>query len=169
MTGRLLVLINKQLKNFLDKFEFIEESRSDAEQLNVRDYRSVDLKKINELILDEDIETIKINAGEKMELVADNVYRNKDFWDFLMIINDKCSLSDMPYDNDIVQAISEEMTSNYFSNPDRPYQGNITDELLSEYKEFIHEKINQENFRKMLVKILNPDKLADLLREFKYQ
>ena len=86
-----------------------------------------------------------------------------------MIINDKCSLSDMPYDNDIVQAISEEMTSNYFSNPDRPYQGNITDELLSEYKEFIYEKINQENFRKMLVKILNPEKLADLLREFKYQ
>ena len=60
------MLINKQLKNFLDKFEFIEESISDAEQLNVRDYRSVDLKKINELILDEDIETIKITAGEKM-------------------------------------------------------------------------------------------------------
>lgn len=161
--------INKQLTNYLDNYNYIEVNKSEAEICNVRDYRSVDCSSITNFINESNIINVKINANDFIESVSNRLYNDPNLWDLLMLINNKDALSDMPYDNDRIADMADELIMNYFNNPEKPYQGNITEQLLSEYREYLIDLLTQKNYQNMIIKALDPVYLGDFLRLFKYK
>lgn len=161
--------INKQLTNYLDNYNYIEANKSDAEICNVRDYRSVDYSSITNFVNESNTINVKINANDFIESVSNRLYNDPNLWDLLMLINNKDALSDMPYDNDRIADMADELIMNYFNNPEKPYQGNITEQLLSEYREYLIDLLTQKNYQNMIIKALDPTYLGDFLRYFKYK
>ena len=161
--------INKQLTNYLDSYDYLEANKSEAEVCNVRDYRSVDYNSITNFINESNIINVKINANDFMESVSNRLYNDPNLWDLLMLINNKDALSDMPYDNDRIADMADELIMNYFNNPEKPYQGNITEQLLTEYREYLIDLLTQKNYQNMVIKALDPVYLGDFLRLFKYK
>lgn len=161
--------INKQLTNYLDSYDYLEANKSEAEVYNVRDYRSVDYSSISKFINESNIINVKINANDFMESVSNRLYNDPNLWDLLMLINNKDALSDMPYDNDRIADMADELIMNYFNNPEKPYQGNITEQLLAEYREYLIDLLTQKNYQNMIIKALDPVYLGDFLRLFKYK
>lgn len=161
--------INKQLTNYLDSYDYLEANKSEAEVCNVRDYRSVDYNSITKFINESNIINVKINANDFMESVSNRLYNDPNLWDLLMLINNKDALSDMPYDNDRIADMADELIANYFNNPEKPYQGNITEQLLTEYREYLIDLLTQKNYQNMVIKALDPVYLGDFLRLFKYK
>ncbi|EAJ4656594.1 hypothetical protein CYA84_10510 [Campylobacter coli] len=161
--------INKQLTNYLDSYSFSEANKTEAEVCNVRDYRSVDYSSITKYINDSNTINVKINANDFIESVSNRLYNDPNLWDLLMLINNKDALSDMPYDNDRIADMADELIANYFNNPEKPYQGNVTEQLITEYREYLIDLLTQKNYQNMIIKALDPTYLGDFLRLFKYK
>ncbi|CBJ94394.1 hypothetical phage protein [Campylobacter phage CPt10] len=161
--------INKQLTNYLDNYSFSEANKTEAEVCNVRDYRSVDYSSITKYINDSNTINVKINANDFIESVSNRLYNDPNLWDLLMLINNKDALSDMPYDNDRIADMADELIANYFNNPEKPYQGNVTEQLITEYREYLIDLLTQKNYQNMIIKALDPTYLGDFLRLFKYK
>lgn len=161
--------INKQLTNYLDSYSFDEVNKTESEVCNVRDYRSVDYSSITKYINDSNTINVKINANDFIESVSNRLYNDPNLWDLLMLINNKDALSDMPYDNDRIADMADELIANYFNNPEKPYQGNVTEQLITEYREYLIDLLTQKNYQNMIIKALDPTYLGDFLRLFKYQ
>ncbi|EAI5067730.1 hypothetical protein BJL57_09000 [Campylobacter jejuni] len=161
--------INKQLTNYLDSYSFSEANKTEAEVCNVRDYRSVDYSSITKYINDSNTINVKINANDFIESVSNRLYNDPNLWDLLMLINNKDALSDMPYDNDRIADMADELIANYFNNPEKPYQGNVTEQLITEYREYLIDLLTQKNYQNMIIKALDPAYLGDFLRLFKYK
>ncbi|HEH4511803.1 TPA: hypothetical protein SG275_001765 [Campylobacter coli] len=161
--------INKQLTNYLDNYSFSEANKTEAEVCNVRDYRSVDYSAITKYINDSNTINVKINTNDFIESVSNRLYNDPNLWDLLMLINNKDALSDMPYDNDRIADMADELIANYFNNPEKPYQGNVTKQLITEYREYLIDLLTQKNYQNMIIKALDPTYLGDFLRLFKYK
>ncbi|CBJ93996.1 hypothetical phage protein [Campylobacter phage CP220] len=161
--------INKQLTNYLDNYSFSEANKTEAEVCNVRDYRSMDYSAITKYINDSNTINVKINANDFIESVSNRLYNDPNLWDLLMLINNKDALSDMPYDNDRIADMADELIANYFNNPEKPYQGNVTEQLITEYREYLIDLLTQKNYQNMIIKALDPVYLGDFLRLFKYK
>lgn len=161
--------INKQLTNYLDSYSFSEANKTESEVCNVRDYRSVDYSSITKYINDSNTINVKINANDFIESVSNRLYNDPNLWDLLMLINNKDALSDMPYDNDRIADMADELIANYFNNPEKPYQGNVTEQLITEYREYLIDLLTQKNYQNMIIKALDPTYLGDFLRLFKYK
>ncbi|EKN8003863.1 hypothetical protein PYY25_001896 [Campylobacter coli] len=161
--------INKQLTNYLDSYSFSEANKTKSEVCNVRDYRSVDYSSITKYINDSNTINVKINANDFIESVSNRLYNDPNLWDLLMLINNKDALSDMPYDNDRIADMADELIANYFNNPEKPYQGNVTEQLITEYREYLIDLLTQKNYQNMIIKALDPTYLGDFLRLFKYK
>lgn len=109
--------------------------------------------------------TYKIDDNDKIERISYSLYKTTDYWDLLLLLNGRESLSDMPYDyetytNTIDQFI-DEYNSNYYSN----YP--LNDTKLSDLKTEFYEKERHlnESFRYMLV--IKPEKLQEFLKLIK--
>ncbi|MGI7717451.1 hypothetical protein ACNGMK_09425 [Campylobacter coli] len=161
--------INKQLTNYLDNYSFSEANKTEAEVCNVRDYRSMDYSAITKYINDSNTINVKINANDFIESVSNRLYNDPNLWDLLMLINNKDALNDMPYDNDRIADMADELIANYFNNPEKPYQGNVTKQLITEYREYLIDLLTQKNYQNMIIKALDPTYLGDFLRLFKYK
>lgn len=161
--------INKQLTNYLDNYSYSEANKTEAEICNVRDYRSMDYSSVTKYINDSNTINVKINANDFIESVSNRLYNDPNLWDLLMLINNKDALSDMPYDNDRIADMADEMIANYFNNPEKPYQGNATEQLITEYREYLIDLLTQKNYQNMIIKALDPAYLGDFLRLFKYK
>lgn len=161
--------INKQLTNYLDNYDYLEANKTEAEVYNVRDYRSVDYSPISKYINDSNTINVKINANDFIESVSNRLYNDPNLWDLLMLINNKDALSDMPYDNDRIADMADELIADYFNNPEKPYQGNVTEQLITEYREYLIDLLTQKNYQNMIIKALDPTYLGDFLRLFKYK
>lgn len=161
--------INKQLTNYLDNYSFSEANKTEAEVCNVRDYRSMDYSAITKYINDSNTINVKINANDFIESVSNRLYNDPNLWDLLMLINNKDALNDMPYDNDRIADMADELIANYFNNPEKPYQGNVTKQLITEYREYLIDLLAQKNYQNMIIKALDPTYLGDFLRLFKYK
>ncbi|CCH63578.1 hypothetical protein F379_169 [Campylobacter phage F379] len=161
--------ISKQLTNYLDNYSFSEANKTEAEVCNVRDYRSMDYSTITKYINDSNTINVKINANDFIESVSNRLYNDPNLWDLLMLINNKDALSDMPYDNDRIADMADELIANYFNNPEKPYQGNVTEQLITEYREYLIDLLTQKNYQNMIIKALDPAYLGDFLRLFKYK
>ena len=161
--------INKQLTNYLNNYSYREANKTEAEVCNVRDYRSMDYSVITKYINDSNTINVKINANDFIEGVSNRLYNDPNLWGLLMLINNRDALRDMPYDSDRIADVADELISNDFNNPEKPYQGNVTEQLITEYREYLIDLLTQKNYQNMIIKALDPVYLGDFLRLFKYK
>lgn len=160
--------INSQLSGFLNNLETLEIKTNEIDTFIVRDYKALP-KKIDKNIKNEYLENYKLKENEYFENASHNVYYDKDLWDLIAIINDRNVLTDRVFSSDVTNEIAEKLTNNYFYNFDCPYQGNATNELREEYKNYLLDKLNTKNLKNAIIKIIKPEYLAEYLRNTKYK
>lgn len=161
--------IRTQMQNNIYNPNYLEYSKNDAEQAYVRDYKDFDFSRFNEYLNDsEAFDYVKLNVDNLIEYASYKIYETPDYWDLLCMINKREALYSTPVNNDVLNDITDEILSSYFFNPERPYQGPITDDLIKFYREKLFNKLNDKNFENMTYKYLKKTYLSDFLRKFKY-
>ena len=81
------MIVNKQMGNYLVQPKHIEESKSEEIQYYVRDYRDFNFDEVKEKTSKMNLKMVKINANDYIEGVANNLYKNIDMWDLILLIN----------------------------------------------------------------------------------
>lgn len=163
------MIVNKQMGNYLVQPKHIEESKSEEIQYYVRDYRDFNFDEVKEKTSKMNLKMVKINANDYIEGVANNLYKNIDMWDLILLINGREALNDMPYDNDRLDSMVSELVNNYFYNSERPFQGPLSGELIEAYKQALIEKMTDVNYKNMVFKVIDPNDMGDFLRDIKYK
>lgn len=131
-----------------------------------RDYQTLDISAVDEFCNANPNALMKVNVqpGMQPELIAKKLYGDKDYWDLLMVLNNRECLDGLPKDNDTLQAEVDNLADEYFKN----YQGNADDELINAYKEALLERKSAENTAKQVFVCLNPQYKKQFLRSVKY-
>lgn len=131
-----------------------------------RDYQTLDISDVEEFCDANPDALIKVNvqAGMLPELIANKLYSDKDYWDLLMILNNRECLIGVPKSNDIVEIEVDDLVDAYFKN----YQGNVSDEMKDAYREALLERKHEENTEKQVFVALNPKYKKQFLRSVKY-
>lgn len=152
------------MKNTVLKFNTREENiKIDGDVFkNAPDYFSKSIK-LHELTKEfNDMLTIyKIQNNDKLERISYEIYGTTDYWDILLLLNNRDPLFEMPYDDDFIENSSTEFV-NFYRNYvyfNSPLMQKRTDEL---YREF-SEKFKENNEKYRYIKIVKPSKINDFI------
>ena len=164
--------LNSQLEPSFMEMDTLDtdvESTSGYEELYncvYYDYNSLDTSAALEYCINNPSSLLKVNvpAGISVESLAYKLYSDKNYWDLIMILNNKEMLNDMPKTNDLIEIEVEELVNNYF----KDYQGNKSDELIEAYTKQLLENKTTENTESQSFIILNPSYQKQFLRSVKY-
>lgn len=164
--------LNNQLSNSFVTMEYADsdiEPTSGYEELYntaYRDYQSLNISDVDEFCNANPNALIKVNVqpGMPPELIANKLYGDKNYWDLLMVLNDREALDGLPKSNDLLEAEVDSLVKEYFAN----YQGNASDELIEAYKSALLERKQEENTAKQTFIALNPQYKKQFLRSVKY-
>jgi len=97
------------MKNALIKYE-----KEELQEFVVSDYfsKKIDIFNIFYLLKDY-LMLYKMDNDDKLERVSYELYGTPDYWDILLMINDRIPLYEMPYDYDIIEQRSNSIVSDY--------------------------------------------------------
>ena len=103
------------------------------------------------------LSTVTIEDNTTPEKITNEVYENTDLWDFLLIINEKDPLFDMPYDYDTLRNTADRMLERYMEVHPRI---NITEERKKELlNKFVHE-LDLQNEKNRIIEGIEPRNLS---------
>ena len=137
---------------------------------NVNDYFSKDIG-INNIIdkLEPFLALYKTSNGDKLERISYELYNTTDYWDILLLLNNRDPLYGMTYDDDAIRQMVRSLIENYqvvvYSHA--PLNQLRTDNLL---EQFVNEAI-EENERLRNIIIVKPQEINNfisVLRENNY-
>lgn len=145
----------------------------------VYNFRTLDFSDLTDFLSSnpEAFEYVNVDANHKIETVAQRRYSDKNYWDLLLLLNDKNMIEDMPKTNDLLIDEINEKVENYFKN----YQGNIVSHTVEEdgkfvqktikdfYKEYLLEKADSKNLERQKFLALKPEYKKQFLRTVKYK
>jgi len=109
------------------------------------------------------IEYIELYDNQTVEQISYILYKSPDYWDLLLIINNKDPLFDMSYNFDILEKISEDRVQKYLDG----YSGVYETDTYNRLKTLVladEEKINEYNRQ---FKIIKPERLYDFINLLK--
>ena len=147
------------MKNGVVKFDFDE-----VDDYIVSDYFS---KKTNVYDLrhtaQEYLDIYKLSDNEKIEGVSYTLYGTTDYWDIILLLNDRNPLFDFPYDYDATFEAARKHVNAYvhFTYSGAPLIVGVIAERLG--KEFL-EKAIAENERNRYLLIVKPNKMSDFIK-----
>lgn len=154
-------MFNKQMENTIMIFNTFEDS-------NIVDYRSDNiLERLNNYNFSDKLKNATLNENEFVEGKSYKSYNSPNFWDLILLINQKNGLFDMFFDNDTLNILADEITNEYFYG-DEPYQGPITQTLIDEYRDYIYNTLVKKNVKNKNIKLISDYEIPKLLREVKY-
>ena len=164
--------LNNQLSNSFVEMEYADSELEPTGGLEAlyntvyRDYQTLDISAAGEFFDANPNALLKVNVqpGMAPELIAKKLYGDKDYWDLLMVLNNREALGGLPKGNDLLEAEVDDLVQEYFSN----YQGNASDELIEAYKSALLERKQEENIAKQTFTALNPQYKKQFLRSVKY-
>lgn len=167
-----MATLNSQLSNSFVEYDYLDtgvEPISGYEELYnkvYRDYQSFSIDAVLEFCIayPESLLKVSVPPGMSIEGLAQKLYSDKDYWDLLMVLNNKELLYDLPKSNDLVAIEVEELVEKYFED----YQGPVADGLIEAYKENLLENKTKENLEKQTFIVLNPNYKKQFLRIVKY-
>lgn len=129
------------------------------------DYRSFDILGIYEYIDSLPEETFmwyQLEDDTKLEKVALDLYGNSDYWDILMLINQKDPLFHMPYNYDTLVNSAEIKAQNYI---DEIYGNTITNVAYNALVETYKKKFIKENEIFRYIRIIKPSQIYKFLQD----
>lgn len=164
--------LNNQLSNSFVTMEYadsdIEPTAGYEELYNTayRDYQTLNISDVEDFCNANPNALLNVNVqpGMSPELIANKLYNDKDYWDLLMVLNNREALDGLPKSNDLLEAEVEALVNEYFAN----YQGNASDELIAAYKSALLARKQLENEAKQTFVALNPQYKKQFLRSVKY-
>lgn len=107
------------------------------------------------------LETYSISNGDKLERISYELYGTTDYWDILLMINERDPLFDMPFKYDIVEETVEKIIDTYQNETftDAPLNQERTDILFNDRLE--QAEIDNEEIRTMYV--ITPSLITDAI------
>lgn len=168
--------LSNQLSNSFVEMEYadsnVEPTPGYEELYNAayRDYQTLNVNAVLQFVKNYPQSVLKVNVPPevKIETLSQKLYEDKDYWDLILVLNNKEFLYDMPKSNDIISIEVDDLVKNYFQNSDKPYQGNIPDGLIDAYSNALMESKTQENNDNQTFIVLNPNYKKQFLRAVKY-
>lgn len=138
--------------------------KENIDGFEISDYRSKDFSKFKEIQKDQ-FKSLDVFNNSLIEGISYNIFNNTDYWDLLLLINDKDALFDMVYDFDTIKDIVEESIQSYFFNPERIYQGNLNDEFIEGYRNYLETVLSNQNFFHSKLKVINKNIINKFIEE----
>lgn len=151
------------MKNSILNFE-----KEEVNNFIVSDYFSKNINLysiITDTIKNEYFSIYRIMDNDKIERISYELYGTTDYWDLLLLINDRNALDGMTYDFETCSSAVESYINKYefeiYSNKD--FSTQRRDELIQEFDEKY--KLRSEANRYLF--IVNPSKMQDFLKIIK--
>jgi len=146
------------MKNSILKYDKISSKSFTSEDYTSKKYRKI--LEIPELNNTDYIEYIELIDDQKIEQISYTLYGTPDYWDLLVLINDRDPLFDMSYNFDIQEAIAEDIVQKYLSDYSGIYKGNT----YTRMKEYVMYKIDKETEENRTLKIIKPSRIQEILK-----
>lgn len=151
------------MKNSILNFE-----KEEVNNFIVSDYFSKNINLysiITDTIKNEYFSIYRIMDNDKIERISYELYGTTDYWDLLLLINDRNALDGMTYDFETCSSAVESYINKYefeiYSNKD--FSTQRRDELIQEFDE----KYKLRNEVNRYLFIVNPSKMQDFLKIIK--
>lgn len=130
------------------------------------DYREIDTSAVLNYKESNPSSFIKVNVPPdiKAENIAYKMYKDKSYWDILMMSGNKEMMVDMPKTNELLEEWVDAKVTNYFKN----YQGNAPDEFKEAYRAALLERETETNLENQIFETLAPTAQREFLRSTKY-
>jgi len=145
------------MKNSVLKYDTIS-----CDSFKSQDYTSKRYKKIQEMSELSDsnyVEYINLIDEQTIEQVSYILYETPDYWDLLLIINNRDPLFGMSYNFDILNDISETKVGNYLSD----YSGIYKNDTFERLKTIVLTLQTEKNEKNRVLKVIRPEKITDFL------
>lgn len=138
--------------------------KEELDEFIVSDYFSKDINIFNLIDgLDDYIEIYTIADNDKLERVSLEIYGTTDYWDIILMLNDRNPLFDMPLDYDKIRNGSEEIANTYINFLYSQAPVTDTARVLEFTNEILTRNFNEnESFR--MIKIIKPSKIGAFLK-----
>lgn len=154
------------MKNSLEFTSF--ELSSNNTTFNITNYNSMCLNKIKIYLQNIDkanLLYLKVDNDAKIEKICLDYYGNTDYYDLLLIINQREMVFDMAYSNDIILSAIESDIENYrnkvFKDPYKDFsvlsKNNLTNVLYKEYEE--------KNSKLKYIKVIKADYISTVITD----
>lgn len=111
------------------------------------------------------IEMYEIVDNDKIERISYELYGSANYWDILILLNDRNPLFHMPYDFDYLESTINELVEQYstliyFNSP-------ISEKRTEELKNEWVEKSKEQNELLRYIYVIDPLKMPDFLKDIK--
>jgi len=152
--------MTKHLKNTIVNYD-----RRTVGNYSVADYTSKNIGKMREYIKACDssmFDWYHMTNNDKLERVALEIYGNPDYWDILLMINDRNPLFQFPFDFDTLTSLTTDKMSEYANDVyGTALKAAVYTEMYSKYeKEAVD---NNELYR--LILIVKPPRIYEFLQD----
>ena len=130
----------------------------------VSDYfsKKIDIYKLFSLDLTQYLDVYKMPDDDKLERVSYELYGTTDYWDLLLMLNDRNPLFDMPYNFDNLSDGATEFVNKYSSLIyfNSPLNETRTAELIEEWKS----KVENQNDKLRFLYIIKPTQINNFIK-----
>jgi len=150
------------MKNTVLKFNYEE-----LDEFIVPDYFSKETN-IYDLVnsIQEYVSLYKISDNDKLERISYEIYGTTDYWDILLLLNNRNPLFDLPYDYDTVYDNAKTFVNKYVYYIYSNALLNVGSVFQDLYNEFLNTYTNEnEGYRYML--IVKPSKIGEFIKILK--
>ena len=167
--------LNTQLEPSQISMEVIK-TKLDNQEVYAYDFKSLDYSDLKSFVNSnpEAFTTVNVDANHSIESVAKTLYGDSNYWDLILLLNNREMIEDMPKSTDILADEVKSKTLNYFQD----YKGNIPTYEDSEGNQkslidlYYESKIKQEtesNVQSQTFVVLKPEYKKQFLRTTRYK
>ena len=166
----------KYLKNTLLNFDTInvddvtnvtisktENSLNVTPTLNIQFYDRNKIQKIKDVIStmnDAWFSYVLVPQNSSLEKISYELYNSKDYWDILLLLNERMPIFDMYYDYDIISEAGETGIQEY---ENKVYRKKILSSVRESLRIKLQENQEKENENLKIIKYIKKDYLYDFL------
>ena len=150
---------------YVDDEQGLTQKEGKEKLLKISNYKSLNILKIKQFIKDcpsEWFAYVKVLNNTNVEKLAYDIYGSADFWDLLVLINDRSPLFEMPYDFDVIERMTEKMVSNYEK---YVYKKPLPEEAKERLRNKLASKISDNNENLRIIKYIKPTYVYEFLNE----
>ena len=145
------------------KNTIIKYTKEELDEYIVSDYFSKDIYVYDVISeISQFLEIYLIDNNDQLENISYKLYGTADYWDVLLLVNNRDPLFQMPFDYDYIEN-ARDKTLESFSNT----VSNLTEDKKKEFGEKFLEKLQEENESYRFIYVVKRQNINDVLTLFK--
>ena len=131
--------------------------------LDISFYDRIKIQKIKDVIstMNEDwFSYVLVPQNSTLEKISYDLYESKDYWDILLLVNERMPLFDMYYDYDIISEAGETALQEY---ENKVYRKKILSEVRERLRVKMQENYEAENENLKIIKYIKKNYIYDFI------